>query len=1189
MALFPTNATQIQTFATALYGVQVGSTTLAQVNNDILSSGGLNNALNAYYTASFGTATTASVAQTIATNVGLGTDTNAVAFITAQLNAAAPAARGAAVIAMLDNFLNTTTGTYAAAAATFNTTVATAVAYTGAANVAAGTVTPATFTLTTNGTGSTFISGVSIPAGTLVLNDLAGTGTDTISLPAGAVVAATSLVINGASTDGIVANTSGAAWGSVNSVTVNGGGLETLTGSSTQDINATSSATGAITIDGGKAVTSTSTATTGAAVVALGSVAIGGTTAPVGAVNVTNTQSFVTATSTLGNITVSGGVGATVNSTVNQSTALSIHNGATGADEAAVITVAPTSGAVVISNATNIKSLATIATFADAIAVTGGSTVNVTEAATQIATATGISSITNGVVGVIGDATTTAVTVTQDAVATGTLKAAAVAAVNGVDGVTAQTAAPGINALAAVTQTTTAAASAATLSAPTITMDGAVTIADKNAGDATKAATIATVTLNNFGDSTISSNALSNLTLTGTGGTVGITNGLTAPTSTTLNLSVNNLTNTGGGATTNKITDVSNYIKTLNITTGATASSILAAATWSTAAFAGTALTTVNVSGSSVLTMGAWTTAPTTVTVTGAAGYSGYITGTTTAFNAAGSTGKATVAITVTPTKAITGASGAADEIVVDAAAVVDSTVTAANLAKFNANVTGFEVLGVTTNLDAKTIDMSTLSSSFNALDVKNTTALGGGNAGVTFTNVAAGTSLTLAAANTGTVVYQLADTNGAADSVSVTVAASPTALTLQDANSVGIGNVSLNVTGTSTIGTLTDTALSNLTVTGSKALTITTFTSDLATALTITNNNTVVPASAAAAVPHNPTLGALKITTLTDNNLGSLSFAGSAKTVITTLNDTAPNITINSTDSAAVEIGTLAATGGASRLTFTGTGSVDVGILTTTAATVTIANNGTGTVTVGDEDNAGFVDANITTLTLTGNVAFGTDSATTMTTVGGVNLATIAAGTDNAHINVKVGAIANGTAATYTFGNGNDFFTSASTAGQLTATFGTGYNLVDLSAGSAATYSANVTFGAHTSTATLFDNVKVGVVAAAAVTPSTVITGFAANDQITYAAATVSSGNVTTAQQTTLAVQTTLGNAITTAMGLTGANIASLEFQYGGNTYVVVNGGGTAHTTTLVTDSIIELVGLHTAATGTTVITQAS
>jgi hypothetical protein len=142
MALFPTNAAQVQTFATALYGVQVGTTTMAQVTADIQAAGGLNNALNSYYTASFGAATTASVAQTIATNVGLGTDTNAIAFITAQLNAAAPAARGAAVIGMLNNFLNTTTGTYATAAAAFNTTVSTAVAYTGSTNVALGTANP---------------------------------------------------------------------------------------------------------------------------------------------------------------------------------------------------------------------------------------------------------------------------------------------------------------------------------------------------------------------------------------------------------------------------------------------------------------------------------------------------------------------------------------------------------------------------------------------------------------------------------------------------------------------------------------------------------------------------------------------------------------------------------------------------------------------------------------------------------------------------------------------------------------------------------------------------------------------------------------------------------------------------------------------------------------------------------------
>ncbi len=176
MALFPTNAARVQTFAVALYGVQVGTTTMSQVTADIAAAGGLNNALNNYYAASFGTATTASVATSIVANVGLGTDANAIAFVTAQLNAAAPAARGAAVIAMLDNFLNTTTGTYAAAATTFNTKVTTAISYTGASDVVAGStvaVSGQNFQLTTgtdNVTGTsaadTFFGTVDFAGGT---------------------------------------------------------------------------------------------------------------------------------------------------------------------------------------------------------------------------------------------------------------------------------------------------------------------------------------------------------------------------------------------------------------------------------------------------------------------------------------------------------------------------------------------------------------------------------------------------------------------------------------------------------------------------------------------------------------------------------------------------------------------------------------------------------------------------------------------------------------------------------------------------------------------------------------------------------------------------------------------------------------------------------------------------------------
>ena len=271
MAFFPTNAAQVQTFATALYGVQVGSTTMTQVTSDIQAAGGLNNALNAYYTASFGTATTASVAQTIATNVGLGTDTNAVAFITAQLNAAAPAARGAAVIAMLDNFLNTTSGTYAAAAAAFNTTIASAVAYTGTSDVTSGSTIGGgqTFTLTTGtdtltgtagndsftATGTTFTAYDSIDGG-------AGTDTFTLSDTAGALAAAaptgvkltsfekmvvtstgtvgiSDAVTSATATKQIVKITTGAAVNSVDTYTVTYGGSSNAATSAASDSSAT--------------------------------------------------------------------------------------------------------------------------------------------------------------------------------------------------------------------------------------------------------------------------------------------------------------------------------------------------------------------------------------------------------------------------------------------------------------------------------------------------------------------------------------------------------------------------------------------------------------------------------------------------------------------------------------------------------------------------------------------------------------------------------------------------------------------------------------------------------------------------------------------------------------------------------------------------------------------------------------
>jgi hypothetical protein len=154
MSFFPTNASQVQAFAGALYGVQVGSVTMAQVNNDIQGNGGLANTLNGYYSATFGGVSTATVASTVATNLGLTGDalTAGTAYITAQLNGAAAGARGA-VVSNIVNLFSTlaSDATFGAAATAWNTKVATAIAYTGATNVAIGSVvaTSNVFTLTT--------------------------------------------------------------------------------------------------------------------------------------------------------------------------------------------------------------------------------------------------------------------------------------------------------------------------------------------------------------------------------------------------------------------------------------------------------------------------------------------------------------------------------------------------------------------------------------------------------------------------------------------------------------------------------------------------------------------------------------------------------------------------------------------------------------------------------------------------------------------------------------------------------------------------------------------------------------------------------------------------------------------------------------------------------------------------------
>ena len=151
---FRTNALKVQAFAGALFGVQVGTTTMAQVNADITSNGGLANTLNGYYASSFGSVANATVAASVAANIGLTGDALAsgTAYITAQLNAAAATARGAVISNILDLFAGLASdATFGAAATAYNTKVTAATAYTGAANVTIGSTAGqgSAFTLTT--------------------------------------------------------------------------------------------------------------------------------------------------------------------------------------------------------------------------------------------------------------------------------------------------------------------------------------------------------------------------------------------------------------------------------------------------------------------------------------------------------------------------------------------------------------------------------------------------------------------------------------------------------------------------------------------------------------------------------------------------------------------------------------------------------------------------------------------------------------------------------------------------------------------------------------------------------------------------------------------------------------------------------------------------------------------------------
>ena len=401
--------------------------------------------------------------------------------------------------------------------------------------------------------------------------------------------------------------------------------------------------------------------------------------------DVTVTAQGVTAA--VGVVTVSGGNNVTVAATGTTTVA---------ADALAEIAVSGAAGAVTVTNSF---------TGADAgiqadVAVTGGTTITVTESLGNAVNTTN----TQGKVVVTGSASTTTVSVTQDAAAT------AAAAVVG-------------------------------------KVNGTVTITDVNAGTST-ADKITTVTLNSYGDSTIDSAALTNLNLSGTGGTLGInrTTSDTTANATTLNMTV------AGGAALGAIsgTHAADFTTVNVVTTGTSASTI--------ADFTGTAATALNVSGTSKVTFTDFTmTALTAVTAgdgglalgtsplatgasfTGGAGVDSVIVGATTKAIAMGA-GNDTVTLASGTTAIGTNGTVSGGDGTDTLAMVAADAATADDNATFAGKVTGFEKLQIVTPT-TNTIDVATLGS-YNYVKTAGATAL-------TLSGLTTGATLELTATGT--------------------------------------------------------------------------------------------------------------------------------------------------------------------------------------------------------------------------------------------------------------------------------------------------------------------------------------------------------------------------------------------------------------------------------------------------------
>jgi S-layer protein len=640
----------------------------------------------------------------------------------------------------------------------------------------------------------------------------------------------TSLTVSGGkAVTATVSGTAGAVTidGSAGAVTVTqgtsgnvaiGGGTK-VTGS--VSITDTAQGAGTIAVDGGTTVNVTSTATNPAG--ATGTITVGAANAPTDAVSITSnlTNKAAAASNTTGGaIAVTGGTTVNVTETAAQgvmatagtnSTVVQGAVGVTGSKSittAVTVNQAPTVTAVsTVLGVTGVNEVDTVQ-FA---ALLGGNTVNVA-GVTLTAPAAGLSakqvaaSFANLAAGQLTGFSSGAV---SGGTAADTVTFTATSAVTGgqitVIGV-GNKVAPVIAGVTAVTAKGTGG----------ITTAG-VTIADplQTSGVAN---TIATVSLTNNGTATIASDALTKLSLTntstaGASGTVGITNA----TATALDLTVNGGTKGLGAVATGPT------YTTLTVHTAGTDTAVNVTAA---------GVTALKIDGTNALDLsGSAFVALKTVSATGAVGVKADFTGpTVTGVDMSGSTGTNTISIdpsaatyaggsgndtltiAVVPTKAISGGNGS-DTLVLNMTAAAFST------PSLNANITGFETLGLGTAADG----------SYDATGFTGLTQGAVANA-VTYTNVAAGAGLTITASPTQNTTYTLKDATGANDNLSLMLKGAG-AINGGTVTAAGIESISIMATDTTAsvkAGATVDfvtvgaTSATSMTVTGNTTLNLT-------------------------------------------------------------------------------------------------------------------------------------------------------------------------------------------------------------------------------------------------------------------------------------------------------------------------------------------------------------------------------